>query len=154
LSEPGGVLAAELAAVPAERVRPLRAELLRPGQAPERLRYPGDDAPDSLHLLASLDAGPVGIASVMRDPHPREPRAGDWRVRGMAVEPTLRGHGLGSRLLAACEQHARTEGASRLWCNARVPARGLYERAGFQREGEVFEIDDIGPHLVMAKTLD
>jgi hypothetical protein len=38
-----------------------------------------------------------------------------------------------------------------VWCNARTPAVGLYERAGFAIESGEFEIEGIGPHFVMAR---
>ena len=37
-----------------------------------------------------------------------------------------------------------------VWCNARTPARGFYERYGFVAEGEEFELPDIGPHFRMS----
>ncbi len=144
----------DLQAVPAASVRTLRAALLRPGQAPQRLVYPGDDAPDSLHLAARDAAGEtVGIASVMAEAHPRDPAASDWRVRGMAVVPELRGGGLGASMLGRCERHARAWGGRRIWCHARVAAQGFYERAGWQVESEVFDVEDIGPHVIMSKPL-
>jgi predicted GNAT family N-acyltransferase len=36
-----------------------------------------------------------------------------------------------------------------VWCNARTPARSLYERAGFTVASDEFELPEIGPHLVM-----
>ena len=140
-------------AVDAEAVRPLRAEVLRPGQSREQLIFPGDDARDTLHTAVSVEGRIVGVASVMREPYPRAARAGDWRIRGMATRPEMRGGGIGAALLARCEQHARDHAAARLWCNARVRARMLYERAGFAVDGEVFEIPMIGPHYLMRKPL-
>jgi GNAT superfamily N-acetyltransferase len=141
------------AAVAAALVRPLRRTVLRPGQAPEELIYAGDDAPDSRHLAVSAAGEIVGIASVMADGYPPEPRTGDWRIRGMAVEPDRRGRGIGRALLAACEDHARSRGATRLWCNARIDARNLYANVGMAQEGDEFEIKGIGRHLLMSKTL-
>jgi hypothetical protein len=45
--------------------------------------------------------------------------------------------------------HARAHGADRVWCNARIAARTLYERAGFQATSEEFNVPEIGPHYVM-----
>jgi GNAT superfamily N-acetyltransferase len=146
----------ETIAVPAARVRPMRAAILRPGQPPELLVYAGDDARETLHLVALEDGQldeVIGIATVLRDPHPREAADGDWRVRGMATAPGRRRRGIGAALLARCEEHALAHGGRRLWCNARLPARGFYERAGWSAQGEVFELDEIGPHVVMSKPL-
>jgi GNAT superfamily N-acetyltransferase len=146
-------LHAEVRAVEVSLVRPLRASVLRPGRPPESSVYPLDEDPRTIHVAAILGGRVVSIGSAMPDGHPREPRPGDWRIRGMASEPGLRGRGLGGRVLARCERHVREHGGRRLWCNARIGARSFYERAGWMTEGEAFEIAGIGEHLVMARTL-
>jgi ribosomal protein S18 acetylase RimI-like enzyme len=140
--------------VHAAMVRPLRGEVLRPGQPPEQLIYPGDEDPSTLHLAAFNAGHVVGIVTVMADGHPRSRQPDDWRIRGMATMPSLRNEGIGSALLTRCEIHAREQGGSRLWCNARIGARTLYERIGMTVEGDVFEIAGIGEHYLMSKPLD
>ena len=92
----------------------------------------------------------VGIVSLYREARPDGPPGG-WRLRGMATEPDVRGAGFGVALVAACIEHAAAAGASELWCNARIPAVGFYRRAGFEVVSEKFEIEGIGPHVVMAR---
>jgi predicted GNAT family N-acyltransferase len=104
-----------------------------------------------VHLAVREEGAVVAIASLVPEPHPATPRAGDWRIRGMATAPGHRGRGLGAALVAACVERAAAAGASRVWCNARVGAAGLYERAGFAREGDVFDEPGIGPHVRMAR---
>jgi predicted GNAT family N-acyltransferase len=143
-----------VAAVDADVVRPLRQAVLRPHQRLEDQVFPGDDLPGAAHFAAFGDDGAVvGVASISPEPHPRGPAPGDWRVRGMATTPSARGTGAGGRLLAACLDHARTHDARRVWCNARTPAVGFYERAGFTAEGDEFELPGIGPHFLMALDL-
>jgi ribosomal protein S18 acetylase RimI-like enzyme len=77
---------------------------------------------------------------------------GSWRVRGMATAPHARGKGAGAAVLDALVGHAIAQGATRVWCNARTPARSLYEREGFRVVSEEFEIPEIGPHLAMERT--
>jgi len=139
--------------VSADVVRPLRQEILRPGHAGEGLVFVGDDDPETLHASISIEGIVVGVATVLREPHPNDPRPGDWRIRGMATSAELRNRGIGTALLAACEAHARDRRATRLWCNARVKARTFYERAGLRVEGAAFEIPAIGPHYLMSKSL-
>ncbi len=134
-------------------MRPLRKEILRPEQSAAKLVFPGDDATTTLHLAVHQDGQIVGVASVMSDPHPRRPHAGDWRIRGMATRAEVRSRGVGAALLSCCESHVREHGGDRLWCNARAPARAFYERGGFIVEGDVFEIAEIGPHYLMSKAL-
>jgi ribosomal protein S18 acetylase RimI-like enzyme len=80
-------------------------------------------------------------------------RPGSWRVRGMATAPGERDRGAGRAVLDALLTHARAAGGSHVWCNARVPARTFYERAGFHASSDVFELPPIGPHLVMEREL-
>jgi GNAT superfamily N-acetyltransferase len=144
-------------AVDAQTGRALRMEVLRHHRPAAEPMYPLEEAPATAHY-AALGAGGdpaqvLAVGSVMAEAHPREPREGDWRVRGMATRAALRGAGLGAMVLAALERHAREHGGRRLWCNARTGARRFYEDAGFQVEGGEFEIPEIGPHLLMAKPL-
>ncbi|MDZ4199829.1 MAG: GNAT family N-acetyltransferase, partial [Kiritimatiellia bacterium] len=61
-----------------------------------------------------------------------------------------RGHGMGSALMRFMEQDLRREGESRpLWCNARLGAIPFYERLGWRRESDVFDIPGVGPHVRM-----
>jgi len=136
-----------------EGVRALRAAILRPGHEPEASIFEGDEDPDTLHVAILDDGEAVSVASVMREKHPLHGGPHDWRVRGMATAPELRGQGMGTVLLDALERHARQNGGRLLWCYARLPARALYARAGMRAEGDVFELEPIGPHLLMSKQL-
>lgn len=148
-------VAAEL--VDAQVVRPLRRTVLRPDQPVENSLYPGDDDPSSAHAAIWLpgprqgDPHTVGaVGTVLHDPPPWEPpRADGWRVRGMATRPDARGQGLGGLILDALLGHVASHGGGLVWCNARVPAQGLYGRVGFVTRGEVFDIPGIGPHIRM-----
>lgn len=132
-------------------IRPMRQRVLRPHQPIEAMAYPGDDEAEAFHLAAiDREQAVIGIASFYRDPHPLEPHAGDWRLRGMAVDPAVQGRGLGSSLMRAGINQVIEQGGQRLWCNARVSAQGFYERLGFSTQGDRFEIDPIGPHFVMS----
>jgi GNAT superfamily N-acetyltransferase len=145
---------AHVIAVGAGEGRALRHAVLRPHEPPGRPTYEQEDDATTLHFAAVDASGEVlSVGSVMAEAHPREPREGDWRVRGMATAPELRGLGLGARVLAALEAAAAARGAQRLWCNARSGARAFYERAGFSVEGEEFELPDIGPHFLMSRPL-
>ena len=127
--------------------RPLRHAVLRPHQSieaiiehelPHAFAVGGFD--DDRRLIA------VGFVSPEGGP-------GAWRVRGMATEPESRGQGAGGAVLAALVEHARANGADRVWCNARIAARTLYERGGFRVTSEEFDVPEIGPHYVMELTL-
>jgi GNAT superfamily N-acetyltransferase len=65
----------------------------------------------------------------------------------------MRRRGAGRKVVQACIDHARREGATRLWCHARVSARGFYERLGFAASGDVYDLPVAGPHVFMEHAL-
>jgi GNAT superfamily N-acetyltransferase len=145
--------AVEVRPVPLAEVLPVRQRVLRPHQRVEDVEFQGDRRPGALHLGAFEGARLVGVASVLPDRHPVLPDGDAWRIRGMAVDEDARGRGVGGLLLQACVDHARSLGAALVWCNARVRAVAFYERHGFVVDGDVFDVDVIGPHVRMHRPL-
>ena len=142
--------------ISAADTRPLRSLLLRPGQPPENLVYPGDDHPDAFHGGAFDGERLVGITSIYPEAPPEEyrdqlPPGGAFRLRGMATLPEVRGKGYGREMLDACFEHIRSHNAILLWCNARVGALDFYQRMGLETIGPEFDIEGIGAHYVMWK---
>jgi GNAT superfamily N-acetyltransferase len=134
----------EIRPVDPPQTRPLRRRVLRPHESLEEL---ASHEPPGVHAVGAFAGDElVAVGFVCPDGEP-----GHWRVRGMATAPEFRGQGAGAAILAALVEHARAQGATRVWCNARTPALSLYARAGFQPESEEFEIPGIGPHFVMAR---
>lgn len=143
----------ELRRLPAAETRYLRHVVLRPHQRPEELVYPGDEAPDTVHLGLYVEGQQLGVASLYREARPGSPSPTEWRLRGMAVLAAEQGKGYGAALLQACIEHAAGRGGTRLWCNARTTASGFYLALGFSVEGQEFELPGIGPHYVMWRAL-
>lgn len=145
--------------VPAERItasdtRPLRHAILRPSQPLDACVYPGDDDAAAFHLGVREGFELVAVASFYRASAPGSDSA-DLRIRGMAVQPEHRGRGHGRRLVDAGPIVAGEQPAapSCVWCNARTSAAGYYARLGFTQRGDVFEIEGIGPHVVMVRAV-
>jgi GNAT superfamily N-acetyltransferase len=129
-------------AVDPAATRPLRQEILRPHESLEELAF---HEPPGVHAVGAFDGEElVAVGFVCPDG-----AVASWRVRGMATKPAVRGLGTGSAVLAALVEHARDQGATRIWCNARTPAISLYARAGFTVDSDEFEIPGIGAHVVM-----
>lgn len=129
--------------IAAAETRPLRHEVLRPHQPAATIVYDAEEDPDTLHLGAFERATLVGIGTIHPD------GAAVFRIRGMAVREGRRGVGLGAAILDGLLSHARSRGASLVWCNARTPARSFYGRAGFVAVGTEWEEPDLGPHVRM-----
>jgi predicted GNAT family N-acyltransferase len=128
------------------QTRPLRQAVLRPHDTLAELA--ASEADGAFALGAFEQDALIAVGLIAPDGQP-----GGWRVRGMATARQARGRGAGGAILAGLMRHARAHGARRVWCNARSPARAFYERAGLRVVSEEFEIEDIGPHFVMALEL-
>ena len=62
----------------------------------------------------------------------------DAEILNVAVAPSFRRRGLGEELMLALENYAKNKGAERLLLEVRegnIPARGLYEKQGFEAYG-------------------
>ena len=142
----------DLRVVTATATADLRQAVLRPGGM---LLPPGEDDPQVHHLGAYDAAGRlVGCGNVRPDRAPFASKGQHWRVRGMATAPDLRSRGAGTAVLAGLLEHARAAGGGLLWCNARIAAQRLYERAGLQTWGKAWVDPDLGPHVVMWRRLE
>lgn len=139
--------------VPADETYDLRHRVLGRGRTPSDLAAADDGDPDSGHFAIKLDGDVVATGTVRRRTSPRDERGSQWQVRGMAVEPALRGRGLGSAVLAAILEHVAERGGDLVWCHARIAARRLYERHGFLAEGELFEDPVAGSQVFMSRSL-
>jgi ribosomal protein S18 acetylase RimI-like enzyme len=124
------------------QTRPLRQSVLRPH---ETLAELAAHEPSDAFALGAFDGSElVAVGLIAPDGEP-----GGWRIRGMATAAQARGRGAGAAILAGLIAHAVERRAERIWCNARTPARSLYERAGMRAVSAEFELPVIGPHFVM-----
>ena len=101
--------------------------------------------PEALHIVAFDDGRLVGTCRLVFD-------GGIARLGRMAVEPDMRGRGVGALVLAAAEDESRSAGADRIRLHAQTAARSLYERGGFEVQGDEFMEEGI-PHVTMEKRL-
>lgn len=125
-----------------EDIVSLRHKVLHPGGPIERVVYKEDSDIATLHLILKNEQGELAACGTLID----EGR-GVFRIRGMAVSESLRGQGVGSKLVKAFVKHVREQkDSSLLWCNGRVVALSLYERFGFVKTGGVFDVPGSGLH--------
>ncbi len=132
--------------MPVALTRALRQAILRPHETVEQVA--AHEPADAFAVGAFAGERLVSVGFVSPDGEP-----GAWRVRGMATAADARGWGAGTAVLDELVRHACERGAERVWCNARTPARSLYERAGFIPISDEFQLPDIGPHFVMERVL-
>lgn len=110
--------------------------------AAKRAFFGAGHTPDQFLVAVPGEAAPSGgrIAGFIRivPPTPLPSNAHVRQIQGLAVEPALRGRGIGRALLGAACERAATEGARRITLRvlaSNEPARRLYAAAGFAVEG-------------------
>lgn len=132
-----------------DEIFPLRHAVLRPGRPVTYSVYSEDEG--AVHIGAWDDDELVGCATVFPHPWPGpapSPEPAAWRLRGMAVDPSRQGAGIGGYVLAAAVEAATEAGAPMLWANGRTAALRFYERHGWVVAGEEFVAADTGlPHF-------
>ncbi|HEX7737499.1 MAG TPA: GNAT family N-acetyltransferase [Ktedonobacteraceae bacterium] len=144
----------ELRPINASETHPLRQRILRPRQTLSECAYPYDTDPGALHIGCFLDEQLIGIGSILPDPREGTSQPASWRIRGMAVQQEMRGTGAGGKILQALIDYASALALpAEIWCNGRVNVQGFYKRFGFTQQGDLFDLPDIGPHVLMVKTL-
>jgi predicted GNAT family N-acyltransferase len=113
-------------------------------------QIPRDEELDELdvtatHAVGYLDGVPVAAGRLV-------PGDGYAKIGRMAVLREHRGHGYGAAILEAIEREARAAGVPQVRLSAQLRAAPFYERAGYAREGDVY--DEVGiPHVAMWKRL-
>ena len=139
--------------ITAAQARTVRLPVLRAGMSLASAIFDHDDDPGARHFGAFDGARLVGVATFFPEPCPGRPEAPAWRLRGMATLGDMQGRGAGRALAAEGVSAAAAAGATVIWCNARVSARGFYEKLGYVAVGDEFELPASGRHHVMIKDL-
>jgi predicted GNAT family N-acyltransferase len=130
----------------------LRHQVLRAGLPRETAIFTGDDAPETVHVVAVDEGEIVGCATMIPSAWQGQKA---WQLRGMAVAPRLQRSGVGGLMLKQLQRIAQeTAGDVRMmWCNARTPAVKFYERHGWTVVSDEFVIETAGPHFKMTLKL-
>jgi len=106
--------------------------------------YPGEtidfvkleDDNNGIHWGLYVDDQPVSVISVFE-------RNQVIQFRKFATTVGMQRRGYGTSLLQYVIDWARTNGMKRIWCNARKPATGFYEKFGMVQNGQSWEKNGI-----------
>jgi GNAT superfamily N-acetyltransferase len=122
----------EIRVIRVEAALPVRLASLRPGETLDMVRIENDD--EGLHLGAFLEGELVSVASLFVS-------GGKAQFRKFATLPAYQGRGIGTQLLARMIEEAKAAGTREFWCNARLDALSIYQRAGMRPAGTAYEKD-------------
>ncbi len=103
-----------------------------------------------------LDDGAIHLVALCKDEVAGTLRmldgGGCVKIGRLAVRKSLRGGGIGKRLMQAAMAHAAAGGHRKVLLHAQLEVKEFYTGLGFQSEGGVFHEAGI-PHVVMWKRL-
>ena len=116
------------------------AVFMREQHVPAKLEWDGMDE-SCRHALALNTKGDAIGCGRLSPPQGRTPA----RVGRLAVLPEWRGRKVGTALLEALLEHARSMHYPEVLAYAQVSAAPFYRRFGFEEEGETFMDADIPP---------
>ncbi|MGE5703735.1 MAG: GNAT family N-acetyltransferase [Clostridia bacterium] len=97
-------------------------------------------------LYGVADENGYVAAVTLNERQAKEYRRIPWKyakplvIHRLAVAPHAQGHGIGKKLLMACEEFARANGYESIRLDAysgNEKALGLYEKHGYERRGEI-----------------
>lgn len=148
----------QVRAISAEETRSIRHVVLWPHKPNVESCVIDLDTDDHTHHLGAFDdqGKLVGVCSLFRQNSERFPEAitsdiHAVRLRVMGVLDEVRGQGAGAAIVHYACRWVATQGAEVLWCDAREVAIGFYRRMGFEFVSNFYQIEDIGPHRMMAR---
>ncbi len=122
----------------------IRNSVLGEGIPNYSFQYLGDDAESTFHLGFLENEEVIGILTVMKI------NDNVFQFRGMAVDQRFQNKKIGSQLLDYAEKLVAKPN-TKIWLNARLNAVIFYEKSGYVKNGEFFNIEPIGLHIKMEK---
>lgn len=143
----------EIKLIAADQTYDIRHQVLRPNQTLDACHYPLDFLQGTIHTGAFIEGQLISIASFFIENSPEFDAINQYRLRGMATLPEFRKHQAGSSQVKFAEEIMKSYGVDLWWCNARTTVSAYYEKLGLTITGSVFDIDPIGPHVLMYKEL-
>jgi GNAT superfamily N-acetyltransferase len=108
----------------------LRRDELYPGEYMFNMEMEEDN--HGWHFGGFMDNKLIAVVSLFQN-------GTDFQFRKFVVQKDYQGKGTGRELLAYIIEFAKSEGGTRIWCNARDTAIQFYIKNGFNHTGEVFE---------------
>jgi GNAT superfamily N-acetyltransferase len=101
-----------------------------PGDAEQDVKAYANRGSLPVGIVAFQDGRLCGIGALKADSIASHAHLSPWAAAGL-VDPSMRGKGIGARLLAALEQEGRTLGFDCIYCGTST-ASSLLERCGWE----------------------
>lgn len=131
----------------------VRSTMLRPGLELTHCHFDGDFDELTFHLGAFEGDDLTSVASFYLKTNKTFKEDYQYQLRGMATLDEYQNRGYSRSLLKTAFPLIKANHVNLLWCNAREEAVEFYKKTGFEIKSDVFEIEGIGSHYLMAISL-
>ncbi|MCH7598203.1 MAG: GNAT family N-acetyltransferase [Myxococcales bacterium] len=129
-----------------KEIQPLREKWLVASGLIVTDGFEGDARSRTQHLGAIRKGKILGIVSLFNEPRPAMVEAKAWRLRGLAVNPSVRGEGCGRSLIEGAARHIARSRGNLLWANVPVVSCDFFCALDFEIAGDAFDVHDLDPH--------
>ena len=143
----------EINKVDSENIRALRHSELRKGQDFSTTSYLKDYEEGTFHMACIVEGKIVTCATFYAEKSVQIKCNNAYRLRGMATDSKFQRKGYARNLMLESFKELKKRDCDMVWCNARLGAVNFYESMGFNIIGDLFNIEDIGPHHYMYKEI-
>ena len=137
--------------ITSEETFSVRSPVLREGLPIESCVFDGDNLTSTKHFGLFVDEKLTAIVSVFKNNNSTFNHENQFQIRGMAVLKEFQKLGFGKELLLHCEQFFKYKNGTLIWFNARETAALFYEKLGYEKIGNLFNIESVGLHYIMKK---
>lgn len=140
--------------ISAKETYSVRHPVLRANRPISSCKFTGDDLETTLHIGAYQNSNLVGVATLLQSKNSAVLDVNAYQLRGMAIGNEQQGKGIGKKIINYAETILQEKNVLLLWMNARENAIPFYTKCGYTKDGSIFDIDKVGPHIVMFKKLN
>ncbi|GAA4238404.1 GNAT family N-acetyltransferase [Postechiella marina] len=137
----------------AKATYPVRHSVLRKGKPIETCFFKGDMLPTTLHIGLFFNNKLSGVATLLTSQNALYTNKNQYQLRGMAILDKHQGKGFGNLIIDFTIALLKDKNCDILWCNAREVAKAFYIKNGFSTTGKPFNIEGIGKHYIMQRSL-
>jgi GNAT superfamily N-acetyltransferase len=130
----------------------VRHPVLRKGMPIETCQFEGDNLTTTIHFGFFENKKIIGVISLFKQKNGTFIANNQYQIRGMAVLENHQKKGIGQALMNHSENYILNTTSSLIWFNARENAVPFYEKMGYHKVGNSFEINPIGTHFLMTKS--
>ncbi len=131
----------------------IRHKVLWPHKKINDCRIDIDHHEDAFHVGAYCYEELVSIGSFFKLKNKKLPFDNQYRLRAMATLFNYQKIGAAKALIDFSTEKLRILNQDIVWCDARIIAVPFYEKIGFIKIGDPYDIPIIGAHYLMYKTL-